>query len=97
LKEISSLPVVGDVRGKGLFAGIELVEDKTSKTPLEEGKVGKVIADIAAEGVLVGRTNRSFNNNLNNTLAFAPALVADKAVLDKIVNAVRIGLEKACE
>jgi taurine-pyruvate aminotransferase len=97
LKELSSLPVVGDVRGKGLFAGIELVEDKTSKTPLEEGKVGKVIADIAAEGVLVGRTNRSFNNNLNNTLAFAPALVADKAVLDKIVNAVRIGLEKACK
>ncbi len=95
LNELADLPVVGQVRGKGLFAGVELVADKATKEPLDEARMGKIMADVTAEGVLIGRTNRSFHNNLNNTLTFAPALIADEAILDRIVDAVRVALEKA--
>lgn len=97
LKEFLDFPIVGDVRGVGLFAGIELVEDKKTKAPMSDKEIGKIMAGINGEGVLVGKTNRSFNNNLNNVITFAPALNADKEILDKIIAAVKVGLEKYCK
>ena len=79
--------VVGDVRGKGYFAGVELVTDKTSKTPLPEATVGAVVADCLKQGVMIGRTNRSLEG-YNNTLTLSPALIATRDDLDEIVNAI---------
>lgn len=93
LEEFRSFPIVGDVRGIGLFGGIEIVEDKESKTPVSEFFLGKMISDIAAQGVLVGRTNRSFRG-LNNVINLAPALTATKDDIDQIVAAIRNSLEK---
>ena len=59
LKELLSHPNAGDARGRGLLAGLELVADKTSKEPLPEEKVIAVCSQMAADGVLVGRTYRS--------------------------------------
>jgi taurine-pyruvate aminotransferase len=78
---------VGDVRGKGLFAGAELVADRTTKEPLEEKKVQAIVADCMAQGVIIGASNRSMPG-FNNTLLFAPALIATKDDLDEIVGAV---------
>lgn len=97
LNELREFPIVGDVRGKGLFAGIELVTDKKAKTPMPDSEIAKIMATINGEGVLIGKTNRSFNNNLNNVITFAPALIADKEILDRIVAAVRKGLENYCK
>jgi adenosylmethionine-8-amino-7-oxononanoate aminotransferase len=46
---------VGDVRGMGLFWGIELVTDKEAKTPFkyEENVNGKLADEILARGVAV--------------------------------------------
>ncbi|MCP4755334.1 MAG: aminotransferase class III-fold pyridoxal phosphate-dependent enzyme [Proteobacteria bacterium] len=92
LQELKDLPIVGDVRGKGLFAGIELVADKASKTPLDEAPFGQVMADITAQKVLVGATMRSLPG-LNNTINLAPALVATKNDMDRIVGAIKKALE----
>ena len=35
MSELNSHRIVGDVRGKGLFGGIEFVKDKTSRQPFE--------------------------------------------------------------
>ncbi len=48
---------------------------------------------VAAEGVLVGRTNSSLPGN-NTIMNFAPALVATKSEMDEIVTAVKRALEK---
>jgi taurine-pyruvate aminotransferase len=94
LGELSDHPNVGDVRGKGLFAGVELVADKSSKDPVGEDVMAAVIRAIAAEGVLVGGTNRSIPG-LNNTLNIAPPLIVSTADVDEIVAAVKVGIEKA--
>ena len=55
LKEIADLPNVGDVRNKGLIAGIELVKNKSTKEPYPwEEKIGwKVACKAREEGVLI--------------------------------------------
>ena len=79
--------VVGDVRGKGLFVGIELVQDRATKEPVSEQDTGRVAAHCLEHGVMIGRTNRSFAD-LNNTLYLSPALIATKTDLDAIVSAI---------
>ena len=70
-------PVIGDVRGKGLFAGVELVVDRRSKEPTPESYAMKLTGHCMAQGVMIGRTNRSFRD-LNNTLCLSPALIATR-------------------
>ncbi|MBI1494298.1 aminotransferase family protein [Halocynthiibacter styelae] len=79
--------VIGDVRGKGLFVGAELVVDRETKEPAEEAKVGAVVAACNARGVIIGATNRSVPG-FNNTLCFSPALIATADDIDEICNAV---------
>lgn len=78
--------VVGDVRGVGLFAGLELVADRHSKVPAPEQTAMAVAKDCADQGVLIGRTNRSFSE-LNNTLCLSPALIASRRDIDDILEA----------
>ncbi|MFZ5643762.1 MAG: aminotransferase [Bacillota bacterium] len=92
-EQLYSHPMVGDIRGRGLFAGIELVEDKDSKAPVSEQVIGKVVADVAAQGVIVGKTNRSIPNG-NNIINLAPAFVVTKEQIDQIVAAIKNAVEK---
>lgn len=79
--------IVGDVRGKGLFVGAELVTDKASKTPVHESVTAGVAADCLKQGVMIGRTNRSFHE-FNNTLCLSPALICTKDDIDEIITAI---------
>ncbi|MDE3028118.1 MAG: aminotransferase class III-fold pyridoxal phosphate-dependent enzyme [Paracoccaceae bacterium] len=85
--------VIGDVRGKGLFLGAELVADRTTKEPLPEQLVQAVVAECLAQGVIIGATNRSLHG-LNNTLCLSPALIATAADIDDITNAIDRALTK---
>jgi taurine-pyruvate aminotransferase len=79
--------VIGDVRGKGLFLGAELVADRGTREPAPEGLVQAVVGDCMGQGVIIGATNRSVPGK-NNTLCFSPALIAKKDDIDQIVDAV---------
>ncbi|MGH1413791.1 MAG: aspartate aminotransferase family protein [Pelagimonas sp.] len=79
--------VIGDVRGKGLFLGAELVTDHDTRAPMDEKKVQAVVGDCMAQGVIIGATNRSLPG-FNNTLCFSPALIATKDDIDEIITAV---------
>ena len=80
--------VIGEVRGKGLFLGAELVADRETREPLPEPMVQAIVADCVKESaVLIGATNRSLRG-LNNTLCFSPGFIATASDIDEIVAAV---------
>jgi taurine-pyruvate aminotransferase len=79
--------VIGDVRGKGLFLGAELVSDRATKDVVPEAQVQAVVADCMAQGVIIGATNRSVPGK-NNTLCFSPALIATADDIDRITDSV---------
>ena len=48
-------PLVGDVRGRGLLIGIELVADKATRAPASPGTSTAMVAAAQRRGLLVGR------------------------------------------
>ncbi|MDE3122168.1 MAG: aminotransferase class III-fold pyridoxal phosphate-dependent enzyme [Paracoccaceae bacterium] len=80
-------PVIGNVRGKGLFCGAELVADRTTKEPIAEKLAQAVVADCMSQGVIIGVTNRSITG-FNNTLCLSPALIATPDDIDRITDAI---------
>jgi taurine-pyruvate aminotransferase len=76
--------IIGDVRGKGLILGIELVSDRVKKTPVPEQIAMKVAALCMQKGLIIGRTNRSFAQ-FNNTLCLCPILTINKEEADFII------------
>lgn len=83
---------VGDIRGKGLLIGIELVEDKETKTPLDNALVNKVIAECKADGLIVGKNGVTVAG-FNNVIALSPPLtlsIEEKDfIISKLVKAIK--------
>lgn len=87
--------IIGDVRGKGLFAGLELVKDRVTKEPVEESLIMKIAGHCQSNGVIIGRTNRSFRD-YNNTIALSPALIATQSDIDEIITTLDNALTAIC-
>jgi 4-aminobutyrate---pyruvate transaminase len=72
-------PLVGEVRGIGLIAGLELVRDKTTKAPFPAtAGVGATVAANCQEQGLIVRA-------MGDTIALCPPLIIDAADIDEIL------------
>ena len=74
---------VGDVRGQGLYAGVELVTDRVSKAVMPAPQIKKIVERCQELGVIVGRSGGG--RHLGNTIVLAPPLVLTRAEIDRIV------------
>ncbi|MEE9375321.1 MAG: aminotransferase class III-fold pyridoxal phosphate-dependent enzyme [Rhizobiaceae bacterium] len=80
--------IIGDVRGKGLFLGAELVVDRETKEPVHESVSAAIVAEcFQKDAVIIGATNRSISG-FNNTLCLSPSLIATKDILDEVVESI---------
>ena len=73
-------PLIGAVRGIGLFLGIELVKDKTTREPAVE-EAEEVMYKALSKGV-------SFKLTMGNILTLTPSLVITKDEMDFALNAI---------
>jgi adenosylmethionine-8-amino-7-oxononanoate aminotransferase len=83
LRTLLKHPWVGDVRGKGLFAGIELVRDRRTKEAMPADKIKGVVDFARRNGVLVGRSGGG--RHLGSTIVLSPPLVITRAEIDRVV------------
>ncbi|MBI3664856.1 MAG: aminotransferase class III-fold pyridoxal phosphate-dependent enzyme [Acidobacteria bacterium] len=84
-------PWIGDIRGRGLLIGIELVADRESRTPLAEAQMVRIQRAIRDAGVMIGRNNDTVPG-LCNVLILSPPLILSHEQADLIVGAIEIGL-----
>jgi len=73
--DLAGVAQVGDVRGRGLFIGIELVADRNSRMPDAE-RARAAVRALRDRGVIVGRGGR-----YGSVLKLSPALVIDESDL----------------
>ncbi|ARM16471.1 MULTISPECIES: aspartate aminotransferase family protein [Rhizobium] len=92
LESLRDHPLVGDVRGRGMLAAVELVVDKVNKTPLPaSAEPARRIFDRAWENGLV---IRAFGNGV---LGYAPPLCCTETEIDAIVERTRTTLNQTLE
>ncbi|WP_064093620.1 aspartate aminotransferase family protein [Rossellomorea aquimaris] len=84
-------PYVGDVRGKGLLIGIELVKDKSTKEPLDVNKVNEVIHYCKQKGVIIGK-NGATVAGYNNVLTLSPPLNIEVEDIELLLKSVVEGI-----
>ena len=80
-KEVADHPLVGDVRGVALMAGVELVANKADKTPLDmDLKVAPTLSKYCIEEGLISRALMQMN-----ALSFSPPLVINESEVDEVI------------
>ena len=91
LAELASHPLVGEVRGAGLIAGIELVEDKGLRKRFDpERKAGTTCRDFCLEDGLVMRAIRDI-------MVLSPPLIVTASHIDFIVETARRALDQTAD
>src|SRR5712672_1831722 len=86
--ELGELPNVGDIRGLGLMAGVELVTDKGTKAPAL-GVGIKVAREAMARGLMMRARPGSAEPATGDTLCLCPPLSTPDDILDSIPKILR--------
>ena len=87
---------IGDIRGRGLFRGVEIVADKASKQalPITTQFHTKLKAQLMANGLLCYPGAGSVDGKLGHHLLIAPAFIASTQDLDFLVDTLALSINQ---
>jgi adenosylmethionine-8-amino-7-oxononanoate aminotransferase len=83
MQRLRDLPIVGDLRGLGMWTCIDFTRDKKTKAPLADGAVKSMVHRCLDMGVLIGEEGTA--------IELSPPYIASRDELDTCVDT----LEKA--
>ena len=88
LRGLATHPLVGEVRGLGLLAGVELVRDKNTHEPFAKNqKIGAICAALCEKHGLMLRA-------IGDTLALCPPLVISETEIEELLARLRLALDE---
>jgi adenosylmethionine-8-amino-7-oxononanoate aminotransferase len=90
-------PHVGDLRGRGLFRGIELVADRSSKAPFDPALRlhARIKREAMARGLMVYPMGGTIDGRAGDHVLLAPPFVVTEADLDVIVDRLAQAIDAA--
>lgn len=95
LEGLVDLPAVGDVRGRGLLAGVEFVEDKVSRRPFPRSlHFAETFTEAAQDEGLVVWPNVGHADGDGDLAMLAPPFVVNEGEIDEIVERFKRALER---
>ena len=100
LKEhLGAHPHVGDIRGRGLFLGVELVEDRAAKKPFDPALKlnAKIKAQAMNNGLMVYPMGGTIDGRLGDHVLLAPPFIASQADLDKIADLLALSVQQVID
>lgn len=88
LRGLATHPLVGEVRGLGLLAGVELVRNKNTHEPFAKNqKIGAICAALCEKHGLMLRA-------IGDTLALCPPLVISETEIEELLARLRLALDE---
>lgn len=81
-------PIIGDIRGRGLLMGLEIVKDPKAKEPNPEA-TAKLMETAKDQKILIGK-----GGLLGNVVRVAPSLAISKDECDELLKGLRVAFEK---
>jgi len=90
-------PHVGDLRGRGLFMGVELVRDRASKTPFDPAHKlhARIKAQAMSNGLLVYPMGGTIDGRTGDHVLLAPPFIVSEAELDQVVQRLALSIDQA--
>ena len=81
-------PNVGDIRGRGLFLGLELVEDRATKAPFDpsRGVAGKLKKAAFAEGLICYPMGGTIDGQRGDHVLLAPPFILTEDQVGELVD-----------
>jgi hypothetical protein len=92
-------PFVGDVRGRGLFQGVELVADRGTKAPFDPKRKlhARIKQEAMARGLMVYPMGGTVDGARGDHVLLAPPFIVDKGTIDTIVERLGDAIDAAVE
>ena len=78
-EESKKIKIIGDVRGRGLFIGVELVKNRDTKEPLAGETMGMILSELLNQGIIAVPCGR-----YHNVIRFMPSLIITREYLEKV-------------
>jgi adenosylmethionine-8-amino-7-oxononanoate aminotransferase len=99
LGELREHPNVGDVRGRGLLAGIEFVEDKQSRKPFDpSARMAENFTQAAqAAGLVVWPNSRYTDQEDGDLVLIGPPFIITESEISELVERFQAALKTATE
>jgi adenosylmethionine-8-amino-7-oxononanoate aminotransferase len=90
-------PFVGDVRGRGLLIGVELVEDRRTKAPFDPARRlhARVKAEAFQRGLMVYPMGGTIDGRRGDHVLLAPPFIVSARDIDEIVGCLATALDAA--
>jgi len=95
--QLGAHPYVGDIRGRGLFCGIELVADRASKAPFDPALRlhSRIKSEAMQRGLLVYPMGGTVDGQRGDHVLIAPPFIIDERHVDQIVDKLGAAIDAA--
>ena len=97
LEPLKNLPVVGDIRGRGLLVGVELVKDRTSREPFapEQKLADRIYQAALEEGVVTYPIQGCVDGERGDHILLAPPYIVSGEEIAEIARALEQAIARA--
>lgn len=94
-KAFGQHPHVGDIRGKGLFWGLELVTDRQSKSPFDPklGTAGRAKKAAFARGLMIYPMGGTIDGKSGDHILLAPPFIYEDEHIDMLIERLALALD----
>ena len=85
--EFGQHPHVGDIRGRGMFRGVEIVEDRETKAPFDpqKGIAAKLKKQAFANGLICYPMSGTIDGRQGDHVLIAPPFIITDEQIDELV------------
>ena len=90
-------PHVGDIRGRGLFRGVELVENRDTKAPFDPARKlnARIKAEAFAAGLICYPMGGTIDGQRGDHVLLAPPFIIEDAQIDELVGKLSGAIDRA--